>query len=199
MGLSKLFLRKIPHKQEVVDKPLEIPSLDISFELTRGRIITQFQEVDSLDVKANFIKGAATGLVGTALILQAALIEAHTKFSTYCSSLVPKFLYALPVLLQRALPLLPLLVSYIIVVIASHRAYEIDDYELIPNPEELLKNYLEEPEIITKMDLFKEMVYDYKDNERKINCKARWVRRALLWLDIEGVALVILLFIQAIC
>jgi hypothetical protein len=70
---------------------------------------------------------------------------------------------------------------------------------MVPEPRELLDNYLEQAVIITKVDLFKEMVDDYEQNEKKINRKARWVRYALLALDIEGGALVALLLFQALC
>jgi hypothetical protein len=175
----------------------ELPSLDVAFDLTRTRITTQLQEVDGLDLKANFIKGAATTLVSTGLILQAVLLAPYSH--SYCNVLIPAFIHVLPPFLKRALPLLPLLCMYAVVIFTTHQAYKIADYELVPEPRELLENYLEEPAIVTKVDIFKEMVDDYEQNEKKINRKASWVRYSLLALDIEGGALVALLFFQAIC
>lgn len=174
----------------------ELPSLDVAFDLIRARVVTQLQEVDGLDAKANFARGAATTLVGTGLILQAVLLNAQAH--SYCTSLIPAFLHLLPTLLKRALPLMPLLGMYVAVVLFTHQAYKIRDYELVPEPRELL-NYLEEPVIITKIDVFKEMVDDYEQNEKKINRKAHYVSYALLALNIEGLTLVMLLLYQAIC
>jgi hypothetical protein len=85
------------------DTPL--PSLDFAFDLVKDEMHGQLARVDGLDTKANFIMGAATGLVGIALTIQATIFSAHVHSS--CASAVPAFLLRFPSPVKHALPLLP--------------------------------------------------------------------------------------------
>lgn len=52
-----------------------LPSLDLAFDLVKEEMQAQLARVDGLDTKANFIMGAATGLVGIALTIQATIFQ----------------------------------------------------------------------------------------------------------------------------
>jgi len=199
-------------RAQITNDTSQLPSLELAFNLTKELITAQLARVDGLDNKANYIKGAATALVGTALVLQSTLLSSHQ--GSYCSlsmpyfflvfpgsvKIIPNFLNLMPPLLQRAIPILPLLITFLIVLYISHQAYKIMDYyDVAANPKTLFDSYLEEPLIITQIDVFKRMMNNYEQNRKRIDRKALWVSHALFWLEIEAVALVLLLFYQAVC
>lgn len=200
--LSSFFSKRVsnnkPQTVQNVNKTDDLPSLELVFDLVKERITAQLMQVDGLDNKANFIKGAATGLVSIAFVLQSVLLAAHPQ--SYCSTIIPIFIHTLPPLLKRAIPLLPLLITFLIVIYTSHKSYKIDNYHEVPaNPRVLFNSYLEEELAATKIDILDRMVINYEKNKEKIDCKARWVNHALFWLEIEAVALVALLLYQSVC
>lgn len=179
------------------NEPPPLASLDIAFSLTKDLLADQFHRVDSLDTKANFALGAATALVSAALLLQSLVLP--TKSDSSCSMFIPGFLYALPLLLKRAILLLPLLITYLGVIITAVFAYKIRDYKQAPTPRTLLDNYLNDPEQHTKVMLFRAMVEVFEENEQEIRKKTVWIDRAFLTLVIEALMLVLLLLYKAIC
>src|SRR5207248_4551854 len=115
------------------------------------------------DTKASVVIGAATALVSTGLILQAAILSSFPRT---------------PITLYQIIPVLALLFTYLIVVLASLFAYKVSTYRWSPNPEELYKNFLIEPEIETKSSVFRSLVEDTKHNRKVISKKAFWIRAA---------------------
>ena len=63
--LSSFFSKRVsnnkPQTVQNVNKTNDLPSLELVFDLVEERITAQLMQVDGLDNKANFIKGAATG------------------------------------------------------------------------------------------------------------------------------------------
>jgi hypothetical protein len=180
------------------NKVYGLPSLDLAFDLTKERMSGQLARIDGLDNKANFIKGAATGIVGLALTLQTALFSAPAT-SSYCTSYIPSFLHTLNPLLKRAIPLIPLIITYVIVMYLSHLAYKIDNYHEVPTNPEALYDYLAEDVAITKIDIYNRMRVHFQQNELKIRSKARWATYAFRFLEVEGLSLVLLLLYRSIC
>lgn len=179
------------------EKDFGLPSLDLAFDLVKERMSGQLARIDGLDNKANFIKGAATGVVGLALTLQAALFSAPA--SSYCTSYIPDFLHTFPSPLKRAIPLIPLIVTYMIVMYLSHLAYKIGEYHEVPTNPEALYDYLTEDAATTKIDIYNRMKVNFKQNEGKIACKAQWVTHAFRVLELEGVALILFLLYRSVC
>ncbi len=181
------------------EKDNTLASLDFIFDLVKERMAAQMARIDGLDYKANFIMGAATAIVSIALTLQAAVLTAHP--CDYCTPIIPNFLYTWPPLLRRAIPLLPLIVTYMIVMYLSQRAYKIDSYHDVPaNPDGLYK-YLEQNQDVAtiKIDIYNRMRTNFTENEDKINAKARWIQYALWSLELEGISLVLLLLYRSLC
>src|SRR6266849_2926128 len=193
--VSQNHTASVNHTQptQEADKDNTLASLDFIFDLIKERIAAQLARIDGLDNKANFIMGAATALVSIALTLQAAVLTSHT--SGYCTPIIPTFIHTWPPLLRRAIPLLPLIVTYIIVIYLSQKAYKIDSYHDIPaNPDALYK-YLEQNQDVAtiKIDIYGRMRVNFTKNEEKINAKARWIQYALWLLELEGISLLLLL------
>lgn len=181
------------------DKDNILASLDFIFDLVKERMAAQLARIDALDNKANFIMGAGTALVSIALTLQAAVLTSHT--SGYCTSLIPTFIHSWSPLLRRAIPLVPLVVTYIIVMYLSRQAYKIDSYHEVPANPDALYTYLEQNQDVAaiKMDIYNRMRVNFTKNEAKITAKARWIERALWMLGLEGISLVLLLLYRSLC
>ena len=186
----------VPPVQEA-NKDYGLPSLDLAFDLAKERMSGQLTRIDVLDNKANFIMGAATGIVGLALTLQAALFSA--PITSYCTSYIPTFLHTLNPLLKRAIPLLPLIVTYLIVMYLSHLAYKIDNYYEVPTDPEGLYDYLTEDVAVTKIDIYRVMKVNFQQNEEKIRSKAQWATYAFRFLELEGITLVLFLLYRSVC
>jgi hypothetical protein len=174
-----------------------LASLDIALSLTKDLLAGQMDRVDSLDTKANFALGAATALVSAALLLQSLLLPISSPSS--CSMLVPGFIHTLPLSLKRAIPILPLLITFFGVMITAVFAYKIRDFKQVPTPRTLLDNYLDDPEQHTKAMLFRAMVEVFEGNEQEIRNKTVWIDRAFLTLVLEALMLVLLLLYKAVC
>src|SRR5438045_6706 len=89
------------------------PSLDLSFDLTKEYLELQKEQMHALDTKASVVIGAATALVSTGLILQAAILSSFPRT---------------PITLYQIIPVLALLFTYLIVVLASLFAYKVSTY-----------------------------------------------------------------------
>jgi hypothetical protein len=181
------------------DKDNTLASLDFIFDLVKERMVAQLARIDGLDNKANFIMGAGTALVSIALTLQAAVLTSHT--SGYCTPIIPTFIHVWPPLLRHAIPLLPLIITYIIVIYLSQKAYKIDSYHDIPANPDALYTYLEQNQDVAtiKVDIYDRMRVNFTKNEEKINAKARWIQYALWLLELEGISLVLLLLYRSLC
>jgi hypothetical protein len=175
----------------------DLPSLDFIFDQVKEEIRAQLARVDVLDTKVSFVMGAATGLVGIALTIQATFLSLHTYL--YCKSYLPAVVLHMHPLVKRALPITPLIVTCIGAVTAGYQAYKIKKYESMPvNPEELY-TYLEQDLVITKVDVFNSMKIVFKGNEQKIIHKANWLRSAIRWLMLECLVFLLLLLYLSIC
>lgn len=179
------------------DESPVFPSLDMAFDLTRELLAAQMERIDGLDAKANLALVSATAVVSAALLLQALLLPSHSY--SVCSVLIPGFVHALPLLVKRALPVLPLLITYLGVVITASYAYRVRDYQQVPTPRTLLDKYIDKPVDHTKALLFRAMVEAYEANEFEIKKKVVWIDYALLILVLETGLLVLLLLFQVVC
>lgn len=157
----------------------DLQSLDLAFNLTKERIEFQFEQVNALDTKANFILGSSTAFVSAALVLQAVIYPAHISLAS------DKLLQLLPILI--------LLATFLAVLLSAFFAYNIRNYKRAPNPNELLDNYVQKPEYQTKAELFSTMVIAYNKNEKAIKKKVLWTKLAFIFLECEALALVIFL------
>ncbi len=173
------------------------PSLDLAFNLTQQRINNQQDRLVGLDTKANFALGAATGLVSAALVLQSLLLSSHSN--TDCSIMIPQFLLTLPPLLKKALPLIPLLTAYLVVMALGLYSYKTRTIIRVPRPRTIFNLFLNESEAYTKKLVLEAMIDAYETNETKLNEKAKLIDYALVFLVIEAFSLVLLLLYEVIC
>ncbi len=174
-----------------------LPSLDFAFDLVKEEMRGQLDRVDGLDTKATFIMGAATGLVGIALTIQATIFSAHMHSA--CTSFIPTFLLHFPPPVKHAIPLIPLLLTCVVVLASGYRAYKIATYASIPAHPDALYDYIEQDVMITKIDIFQQMRVRFNENERTIGAKVRWFQMALNWLMIESLFFILFLLYQSIC
>ena len=164
--ISQNFLEMILLKRKSrshVDSGKEIfdlPSLELIFDLTMERSRSQVDRFNSLDQKVSFSLTAATGFMGVAFVLHPFLLS-HSH--TLCTALTPHFLLLLPTLLRRALPLLPLLFSYSVVLLIWYRAYKTVQMKEVPQPQ-ALKDYLRDPDHYTKARILANMIEAYEQN-----------------------------------
>ena len=182
MDIIKIFSKLVTSNKQKpttflpdTNKSQSLPSLDFALDTVKECASRQMARIDGLDNKAIFANGSGVGLLGAALTLQAALPSTHSH--SYCTSFVP-FVHTWYPLLRHALPLFPLIVSFIFVVGYSLRAFMVRNYnELQP---EGLYDYLEEEEVVTKIDIFKIITDNFKKNEEKAKSKAKHINYAFL-------------------
>jgi len=182
--------------QQVKHHNDKFPSLNLAFDISQTLFAAQSQRINAIDTKANFVFGAATGLVGTGLIMQSVLLADHSQIA--CTSTL-KFLRVFPLLVQRSLPLLLLLFVYIFVLSFAYISYRIRDFQETPNLGVILQNYLDKDEKETKAVVFQMMVNAYERNEHLISKKATYTNSAFVFLLIEAAMLVVLIVFQAVC
>jgi len=175
------------------------PSLPLAFDLVCDLVNAQKEGLNALDTKANFALTAATGLVGAGLILQSLLLP-HSHAA--CFSVLPPFLgiflHGLPLFLKRALPLLPLLGTYLVVMIIGWRAYKTRKLVEVPAPR-FIRKYLRDPEYYMKAVVLSTMIDAYEKNSAEMDKKASLIDFAFLFLVIEAGMLVLLLIYQGVC
>lgn len=182
--------------QQTKEHSNKFPSLDLAFEISQNLIVAQQQRINAIDTKANFVFGAATGLVGTGLIMQSVLL---TNYSQAVCSGTLKFLNILPLSVQRSLPLLLLLFVYIVVLYFAYISYKVRDFHETPDLSVILQDYLDKDERETKAVVFQSMVNAYERNEYLISKKAAYTNSAFVFLMIEAAMFVVLIVFQSIC
>lgn len=192
------------HKQSLIstqtntEKDQGLPSLDFAFDLVKERIDNQLSRIDGLDTKANFVSGAALGVLGIALTLQTFMLSLPRH--SYCSAIIPSLIYTLPSVVKHAIIAFPLICVFVVVILCSQHAYRLDEYKEVPvNPEEIFRTCLEQEVDETKIDIYSRMIVAFKINEEKLEEKAKRISRATLWLDIEIATFVILFICLVIC
>ena len=171
------------------------PGLPLAFDLIRERFYAQKERLNALDTKANFALTAATGLVSAGLVLQSLLLP-HPH--SVCSIYIPNFFHSFPILVKRALPLLPLLITYLIVMIIGYRAYKTRILSDVPTPRSLA-DFLPDPDYYIKAIVLSTMIEAYEENAIELNHKALLVDWAFRFLVLESAMLVLLLLYQGIC
>ena len=142
----------------------------------------QFNQIDTLDAKANATQVSASTLVGAALLLQAVLLGGNST---------------LPHHLFQVVALFPLLVAYAFVMYYASKGYSVGDYKRVPTPGTLLQNlHMTESEM--KQALLGAMGEAFAINEDKIKEKVRAISRATQALKIETGVLIVVLLAQTV-
>jgi ABC-type multidrug transport system fused ATPase/permease subunit len=164
-----------------------LKSIDLIFDLVKGRSALQMDQADKLDTKAYSVMTSATALVSAALILQAVLpaLSSSTHISFFNQAL-------------QLTPLALLLAAYLAVMITAILAYKLRQYAQTPNPMTLFQNYLDKPELYTKAKVLRSTVEDYKKNEEEINKKIKWNTWAIRVLWVQTILFVVFLFFHAV-
>ena len=155
---------------------------DLAFSLLQDCISVQFDQVDTLDAKANAAQVSASTLVGAALVLQAVLLGGN-------STLLHR--------LFQVVALFPLLVAYAFVMYYASKGNRVSDYNRVPTPSTLLR-HLHMTESEMKYTLLKPMGEAFAINEGKIKEKVRAISRANRALKIETGVLIAVLLAQTI-
>ncbi len=170
------------HTKYKASKTSENSCHDLAFTLLQDCISVQFDQVDTLDAKANAAQVSASTLVGAALVLQAVLLGGN-------STLLHR--------LFQVVALFPLLVVYAFVMYYANKGYSVSDYKRVPTPSTLLQNlHMTESEM--KQALLKAMGEAFAINEDKIKEKVRAISRANQALKIETGVLIVVLLAQTI-
>lgn len=182
------------HPQNTI-KEYNFPSLDLIFLLTKERVNAQFQQVNALDSKANFMLGSSTALISAALVLQSVLLPQTNNYLP--AKLIPT--YCPTNTLLQILPLLILLALYLTTIVTTFLAYKIRWYKQAPEPSELYRNYLHREESSTKAEVFRAMVEAYKENDKVIRSKVLWIKISFILLSFEATTLTIYILFRSVC
>lgn len=162
--------------QNAPDDP-DLPSFPIAFKFTQDGLADQIAQSGSLDVKANFVLGAATTLIATILTLQ-------TVFP------LPQTLASSRLILQ-----IILLILYLATMVSGFIAYWLRAYKEI-NPVQLADKYLTWTTVDTNRAIYTGMVEDYKVNDNILKAKVLWLEVSFTLLLLEALGVVIVLFVQ---
>jgi len=170
------------HTKSKASETAENSCHDLAFTLLQDSISVQFDQVDTLDAKANAAQVSASTLVGAALVLQAVLLGGNSTLQHRLFQVVALF---------------PLLVAYAFVIYYASKGYSVSDYSRVPTPSMLLQN-LHMTDCELKQVLLNAMGEAFAVNENKIKEKVRAISRANLALKIETGVLIVVLLAQTI-
>lgn len=202
MGLGRKTATVVPKDQSQQPTRKEMynhPGLPLAFDLVRDLVNTQTDRLNALDAKANFALTAATGIVSAGLLLQSLLLpHSHAACFSVLPPFLDTFLHSLPLFLKRGLPLLPLLGTYLVVMIIGWRAYKTRKLLEVPVPRSI-KKYLPCAEYHMKAVVLSTMIDAYEKNGAELDKKATLIDWAFLFLVIEAGMLVLLLIYQGVC
>lgn len=158
-------------------------SYDLVLDLLRERVAAQFDQVSTLDAKANGIMTIATALLGSALVFQAALFAISSHAITFAYT----HLQGLT---------LTLLVIYLLTMITTTLSgYWIQTFNRVPEPDYFI-HYALKPLGETQSFVVGSMAYAFDKNKGVVNFKVWCMRIATFLLICEIIALGILLVIQ---
>ena len=159
-------------------------SYDLVLDLLRERITAQSDRVSILDTKANSIMSIATTLLGTAFILQAALIAISSSRAI-----------ALDLIHLQGIVFVLLIIYLITMIAATISGFWLRKFSRAPEPERL-KDYALKSKATTKSFLVGTITEAFNKNERIITSKVWGMRIATLGLFGEIITLGVLLFMQ---
>lgn len=159
-------------------------SWDLIYDLLKERAVAQLNQVDGLDNKANNILVAASALLGAGLVLEVALLTLPIH------ALTLNFTHTL-------LCLTALLLAYLFTMLtAIWGGFWVRSFQLIPEPEPFVQQYLSRPVTETKGDVIATQVNVYKTNRKAIKPKVCAIRLASILFCAEVFALIALLLFQ---
>ncbi len=158
-------------------------SYDLVLDLLRERVTAQFDQVNTLDSKANGIMTIATAILGSALIFQAALlaISPHAILLTYT---------------RLRWVTIVLLVTYLLaMIVTTISCYWVRKFERVPEPDRL-KDYALKSLGETQSFVVGTMAKAFDENKPIIAFKVWCMRIGTALLIGEIITLGILLFMQ---
>jgi hypothetical protein len=159
-------------------------SYDLVLDLLRERVTAQDARVSALDAKANGIMTIATTILGTALVLQAALVAISSSRTIILD------------LARLQWVIFALVIIYLLTMIAATvSGYWLRKFNRAPEPKRL-KDYALKPKAETKSFLVGTMTDTFNTNERIILSKVWGMRIATIGLLGEILMLGVLLFLQ---
>jgi hypothetical protein len=158
-------------------------SYDLVLDLLRERIVAQFEQVSTLDSKANGIMTIATALLGSALVFQAALfaISPHAITLTYTR--------------LQGVTLALLIIYLMTMIITTVSGYWVRNFSRAPEPDRLT-SYALKPLLDTQSFMVGSMTEAFNKNKDIIACKVWGMRIATLLLICEIMTLGVLLYMQ---
>jgi len=78
--------------RQAASKPAENSCHDLAFTLLQESISVQFDQVDTLDAKANAVQVSASTLIGAALVFQAVLFDGNSTLGHRIFQVLPSSL-----------------------------------------------------------------------------------------------------------
>jgi len=159
-------------------------SYDLVLDILRERIVAQFDQASTLDSKANGIMTIATALLGSALVLQAALlaISSHAISLTYIH--------------LRGITIVLLIIYLLTMITTTVSGYWVREFKRVPEPDRL-NDYALKPKVDTQSFLVGSMTEAFNKNKGIIAFKVWSMRIATLLLICEIITLGVLLFMQS--
>jgi len=152
-------------------------SLDFIFSETKEMLLRQWARVDALDNKAGLLAGFDGVIIAAAVGLLPVLIEAAPT-----KRWLPESLWIVVALLTIGLA--AVLVSFLF----AAKAFRVQSYHDVLNPETAYKAWIYWHERETKMQLRANLAEGYKQNEVALNRKAAAVKTAM-WALLVGLVL----------
>jgi hypothetical protein len=160
-------------------------SYDLVLDLLRERIAAQFDQVSTLDSKANGIMTIATAILGSALVFQAALFA----LSPHAITLIYTRLHAVT---------LALLIIYLMtMIVTTVSGYWVRNFRRVPEPERL-SDYAVKPLLETQSFMVGSMTQAFNENKGIVSFKVWCMRIATFLLICEIMTLGSLLYMQTL-
>lgn len=164
-------------------EPIE-SSAPFIFSEIKERLSYQDTQISMLDTKANFVLAAAS-----ALMLAAATvfreIQSRPESKLWWMESITKVQAGKALLVVTAL-------MFGLTVLFAGLAYKVRKWHVSPNPRSMVTDYWQVPLGALRSVYVTQLVFDFEQNERDVNIKARWLRFSFLSLLGVTVAVVML-------
>ncbi len=168
-------------------------SIDVIFDLAKGRIDEQNARITTLDSKANFGVVSSILLISSAVGLRSALATAQKAGPVTDVEIAAWKLSVAGLINCLSVSALAL---FLVIVFCAFRAYQLRQYTVVPDVEALLTYYLDTPAADTKKTVTATWCEALGENEKTVTSKVRWTRAVLICLMVQAALLVLMALAQ---
>lgn len=171
------------------------PSLNLIYDLVKGRIGEQNTQIAALDTKANFAVVSSTLLISGAGTMRSAVGSALQAGRVANLTVIGRDAGISLLTVSNALTTASL-VTFLVLAWCAYKAYQLRRYTIVPNIGTLLDEYWDAPEVATKAAIVTILAEAFAENERLVTSKVRWTKAVLIGLMVQGGGLVLMAFVQ---